>query len=468
MDRDEGLPRHARALAVLLSFGLAVALLVEDVPFAISGPLTILVVACVVVVLRLRRPPRPQGAFWTERLTYVSAWGIVVAGLALSGVLLLGGRSWGYPVIPVILFALAAFSVMSAVSGARWAFWLHLAVQIAVYASILPIMSAPTDVPIYLHDSAAALLRGANPYELTFPNPFTLNESQRFFAEGFYRGDRILIGFPYLPGTLLAVVPGYLLGDVRLALVAALVIASVITRDLATDKVGRVLSLAVLVSPLSMVVVVAAWVEPVLGLGLSVLVWGFVRARTWAVVLGSMLLLTAKQYVVVALPLWWMVWRRFGMRTLVVSVGGACLLVLPFLLAGPRAFIHSVVVVQLEQPFRPDSISLAVDLANAFDTQPHAILNVLSLALGLGVAVLVARRAPSTGAWWAWGFSLSLLTTVLLSKQAFTNYYLLVQLGFILAAIPADHLRAAAADDGERGAIEGVGSDPSAVAEAVP
>jgi hypothetical protein len=50
----------------------------------------------------------------------------------------------------------------------------------------------------------------------------------------------------------------------------------------------------------------------------------------------------------------------------------------------------------------------------------------LPLAAGLATALLIAWKAPRTPVTLATGFALCLLATVLLSKQAFVNYYALI------------------------------------------
>ena len=50
-------------------------------------------------------------------------------------------------------------------------------------------------------------------------------------------------------------------------------------------------------------------------------------------------------------------------------------------------------------------------------------------------AIALALRAPKTPAAFAAGVGLTLLVTILLSKQAFMNYYFLVSGAFLIAAV---------------------------------
>ena len=79
------------------------------------------------------------------------------------------------------------------------------------------------------HDGAArALLHGISPYGITYPNPFEARETQAFYGSGLATADRILVGYPYPPVSLLLVLPGYLLGDTRFAMVAAVAVTSLV------------------------------------------------------------------------------------------------------------------------------------------------------------------------------------------------------------------------------------------------
>ena len=79
------------------------------------------------------------------------------------------------------------------------------------------------------HDGAArALLHGISPYGITYPNPFDARETQAFYGSGLATPDRILVGYPYPPVSLLLVLPGYVLGDTRFAMVAAVAVTSLV------------------------------------------------------------------------------------------------------------------------------------------------------------------------------------------------------------------------------------------------
>ena len=86
-------------------------------------------------------------------------------------------------------------------------------------------------------------------------------------------------------------------------------------------------------------------------------------------------------------------------------------------------------------PLRHDSVSLLVAAAGAFSWPPPATYAVLPVIGGLLTALLLARYAPRTPAVFAAAVGLTLLVTILLSKQAFANYYFMASSAMLVAAI---------------------------------
>jgi hypothetical protein len=113
----------------------------------------------------------------------------------------------------------------------------------------------------------------------------------------------------------------------------------------------------------------------------------------------------------------------------------AAAITLPFFLINPAAFWKAIVEYQLIQPFRSDSISLLVSSVNSFGWPAPWTYAVLPLAGGGLTALALALRTPRTPPAFAAAVGLTLLVTILLSKQAFMNYYFLVSGAFLIAAV---------------------------------
>lgn len=414
----------ARTPVLLLAALIATFVLGASVPFLVTLPATLLLAWA---LLSLRPGAPAQGP--TLPYAHLLAWGGPLLMAALSTYATASGAT--RPVVVVTGVVLLGTSLAAAHFPRL--FGVHLAVAALQLVVLVRTVHPPSDVQYMVGDSVAALLRGVNPYGLTFPNPYTVADTARFWNLDFISGDRIDVGYPYLPAPLLVDVPGHLLGDIRYASVLALLGATALAWRVATEPVGRLLVATLPATPLALRTTLGYWVEPVMVLGLVLLVWAMVTRRRWAGVLGGVLLLSTKQYAVVLLPLERLVRERLGARTVWVLTGVVAALIGGFFLLDPRAFWRAVVELHLSQPYRSDSISLATDLVDAGLPVPVAALSVASVVAGLCVALLVRWRAPAGAAWLALGTGLALLATVLLSKQAFINYYFVIHAALVLA-----------------------------------
>ena len=107
---------------------------------------------------------------------------------------------------------------------------------------------------------------------------------------------------------------------------------------------------------------------------------------------------------------------------------------LPFVVAGPAAFVRDVVMAQLHQPFRGDSLSYLAEWARLTGRVPP-----LTWPGAAAVAVVIALclwRAPRGAAGFAAAVALTSLVLFAFSKQAFVNYYYFV-IGALCCAVAA-------------------------------
>jgi hypothetical protein len=345
---------------------------------------------------------------------------------------------------PVLLLAIVMVGARAAWMALHRADRAGGAALVALGLGSIPILlrvpDARIDVQIFQHDGVAALLRGINPYTLTFANPYSLQESILYYGTGLFDAEgRLLFGFPYPPASLLLVVPGALLGDVRLSMVGAVVLASMVVWRQASTAFERACAVALAVLPGAPLIMVNAWTEPLLVGLLATAVVGMRRHwRATPYLLG--VLLVSKQYLVVILPLLWLLrgtarTSAMGLRGFAARVVGSALAVsVPLAVWSPIAFWDSVVRLQLRQPFRADSTSLLVWLVNRTGWPPPSVYGWLPLAAGLLTACLLAWRAPRTPAGFAGAVGVTLLVTFMLSKQAFANYYYLALGALLIAA----------------------------------
>lgn len=441
-------PEHSlgRFTILLLSFVVGLQLVQGAHPLAMALVITLGAVAGVAVTLG-----GTSGRSSASRFADASALarGIVIFGFVsvlAQGLDASDANPTAYVCVLVAGVGLtSAFALRPDTQFGSIAFW----ILVIGYASLMLILfsdrgpAVQIDVRNYLEDAARDLVNGMSPYGGSVANPHSAEETRRFFHADLVEGDRILIGFPYLPGILLVDVLGYLLGDVRYSHLMCLVGSAVLLRRLARDEAGEVLALIPLASPLSVQVLLSYWVEPfAIFMLLLVALALHVKKRKTGVVAVAVLLLS-KQYFAAALPFLLVVRRQLGFRTVVASVGLAGAVVLGFLAWSPAGFWNDVVVAQFEQPFRRDSISLVTALWRGETTPPGWVTGVLPLVAGLVVSGLLAVRLRADACAAMLSIGLGLLTTVLLSKQAFPNYYFLVQVALTAAVVtwPQSDLR---------------------------
>jgi hypothetical protein len=421
----------ARPLLVATTLAAASVGLVPHIHFLGSVVLAICLIATVLVVGTARRAMSGHPSARATWLLTVALLGIGLVSCAVHIWRDLLDERW-YLLVPMVI----GYLVLGWLAVLRGpAFWVFLLAHAVLIVLALHQVHPNIDVHVILDHTSHALLHGHNPYGLTYPDTYSPAQTARFYDASLVGHGRILAGFPYLPGVLVGYLPGYLLGDVRYSSLIALAIVTVLARRMAHDRTGRALALTAVAGPTSVTLITNYWVEPIAVLGLALLVWAMWRGRALAAAIGLALFVTAKQYVVVCLPLVGLVWRRPGRWSVLLGVGAAAATLVGFFVADPSSFTDSVVGLQLKQPVRGDSTSLAVDLVTAFGAWPDPLYGLLPILAGLAVALVVVTRGPGGATGVCVGVGLSLLATVLLSKQAFTNYYALIAVATALGAV---------------------------------
>jgi hypothetical protein len=401
-----------------------------------------LLAAAIAAGIALLNPTSLHGGFWQRRAEWVLVVWLLLAGLILTAGAL--ARVFADLATPLWVTVTTVYAILG-LAGAlllfrrlphiRWAFALFLLVHAAMTVALLRSTPVHIDVAIFLRDGTVGVLHGHNPYAMTFPDMFTPKQTAQFYGKGVVTNGRVTFGFPYLPIALLVAIPGQLLGDVRYTQLIAMVVTAVILYRLASDRVGRAAAVLGVAAPAAIPVLTGAWTEPTLVALLACLVLALERRRSAFVAVLLGLFLASKQYVVVVIPLLWLIRQWLTRRVILLGLGLAAAVTLPFFLVDPAAFWKAIVQYQLIQPFRPDSTSLLVFSVKTFGWPPPWTYGVLPLLGGGLTALALAVRAPRTPAAFAAGVGLTMLVTILLSKQAFMNYYFLVSGAFLIAAV---------------------------------
>ena len=299
-----------------------------------------------------------------------------------------------------------------------------------------PGSSPRIDTFTFQRDACKSLMQGIDPFGSTQANVFDAYHTTLFFGPGMVINGRVQVGFQYPPLTLLWVLPGYLLGDVRLSYILAIVISAVLWFAIRSDRVGMGIVAVLLLSPVTFFVEDLCWTEPLVLMMLSATIYAAVKKRWWLpIALG--LFLATKQYNFLALPFvgyfirpfQWKACLKIGATALAVAAAT----VLPFAVWNLRGLWHDLVLFHLAQPFRVNAASFAVPFPWMLKVGPVLLLIFIAGAIRVGT-----RNA----AMFAAAYATALLLFVSTNKQAFPNYYFLIGLTFFLAAaaLPAASL----------------------------
>jgi hypothetical protein len=285
------------------------------------------------------------------------------------------------------------------------------------------------DVHVFQRDAAAHLLHGGNPYTMDFPDIYGGKSPLPYYGTGMSVDGRLKFGFIYPPLSLLAALPGHLVGDHRYSLLAATTVTAALIGYARPGPWARLAAATLLLTPRGFYALSKGWTEPYLGLALAATVFAAVR-RSRAQPIAFGLMLAVKQYAALALPLAPLLWplpRPQLVRRLLVALAVAAAITVPFAVAAPGAFWHAVVALQAKQPFRPDALAFPAALVALGAPQLPGWIALVATA---GAVLLALRRAPRSPAGFAAAVAATYLAFFAFNKQAFCNYY-----SFVVAAL---------------------------------
>ena len=356
----------------------------------------------------------------------------------------------------VVVTAIGAFvgTIWSLRSPCGW--WLQLALfGLLNVILLLGVSDLRIDILIFQRDAAAALLEGRNPYTLTYPNISEQGDASREYGPGISINKRLQFGYVYLPLTLIAVIPGHLLGDFRFSYVAAVLLSALFLFGWRLRGEKALLGALFLWSPLT-ILIHRGYTEYFVAATLCFVLYCCLRQARW-LPLACGLFLASKQYAVLCLPLFWLLvplWLQsktsnsqemqddltgapreklrgflsFCLQALVI----ASVVSLPMALWNWDAFYYSSLKLQFLQPFRADSLSfLALAKYWGWDQPPQWFSFLLLTSATAFVLKTNASRCSSFFLSLAWVFFLFFS----FSKQGMANYYYFVAVALTCAIV---------------------------------
>ena len=315
--------------------------------------------------------------------------------------------------------------------------WFPILLASSLGLSIWMVRSSPDpriDVFVFQQEASAELLKGRNPYAMTFPDIYhsSLPGRQEVYGHGLVVNDRAQFGFPYPPVSLLLATIGYVIaGDHRYAQAVALVLAGLLIGFSGSGQIPKLAAALLWFTPRVFFVLGRAWTEPFTVMLLAATIFcACRRSRLLPIALG--LLLATKQYMILAVPLTFFLlprgWRWRDWFAMLGKAGIVAVAVtMPLALWDFGAFWKSTVTVQQLAPFRWDALSYIV----WYGFRGHLVTPPWVAAFWSGIAALSMLalslwRSPRTPAGFAASLSLISLAFFSFNKQAFCNYYFFV------------------------------------------
>jgi hypothetical protein len=282
----------------------------------------------------------------------------------------------------------------------------------------------PIDVFLTQQTAADALIKLRNPFTAQIPIIYSPDSPAYIpLAEN----GHSLYGGTYPPLTIILELPAYLLAhDVRYTHLVALLLSSYLIAMMRVSWFSLGAATLLLLNPMSIRVVVYAWIEPLAVLLFILTLFAALRypaLTPW--IFG--LFLASKQTHMAVLPLVpflisepreWKAVLRFAAKACAVVAA----LYLPFYFWNPQAFVLSLITVQLKVPLRLDLISYPAYIARRGWLHLPVWLPFLYLPLGWYVCL---RNLPRTLSAFALAVAAVTIPFFALSKQGAPNYYFL-------------------------------------------
>lgn len=341
----------------------------------------------------------------------------------------------------LLMQAILAMASVSALPRLRRV-WFPLALAVALGLGVWMIKTSPRpyiDVVVVHKEALDALLKDKDPYRISFENVYAKEDIPNFYNPEAVIGNRVAIGYPYPPASLLLVVPGYVLfGDYRYSELALLIGAAALIGFTQRTRAAKLAAVLLLTTPRVWFVIEQGWTEPVAIFALALTVFWVARHPILAGWSAGLMLVT-KQYLGfcgLAVLRLMLLRPRLWLWVGVSVVAAAAIVTLPLALWHPNAFMRNVVWLQTQEPFRMDSLSYLSWAAHQGWGRGTFLWAVGSAIAAAIVGIIATHNTPA-------GFAASVtLTTFLMfafGSKAFCNYYFFVigALCTTLAAYPS-------------------------------
>jgi hypothetical protein len=393
-------------------------------------------------------PPRIESA--AARLTPRVLVALVVLRMAaFTSAVLKEGRDGGYS--PFLTWPFLLVTAL-AIASYRWGFllWPRARLPVLLAIGMTPplwiIRSQPKpsiDVITFEEEASRLLLSGHNPYAADHAIP---GLDPHVYGPRSPANEKIM-WYPYTPVNMLAMIPGYLLGDVRYATLAALVgVCALLCAGgrRAGLPAGSFYELIVVLLCLQVdnhFIIRFGWTEPFLALGVAGCAYSLAAGRGGALGLSVAWTAAVKQYGFLwTIPV--VASGRLRSKDLAVGLLAALALTVPFFAWGPRDFLEDTVFSIAREPFRSNMVSVPALYYSMSGRQVSSAWSFVAAAVVAAVVILQRRPVPPPRV--ILGGTVIALAFVAFSTHGVPNFYWFTGVAPLAAAVlqsaGAEHL----------------------------
>jgi hypothetical protein len=289
----------------------------------------------------------------------------------------------------------------------------------------------PIDVYRFVNEGARCILNLGNPYTHLYPQIYAPGDIPLLYGSHVSSGGGGIAFQPYMPMALFLSVPGAILGDIRIVTIAAFATIPIVLYGMvramnlsmgASQK--RLLCAVPLFFPLQGHFLFQAWNDALPCLFFVLFVYCFLRKHRFLSYASLAMMIGLKQYTVFfVVPMLFLM----NVKDYKLPMAMFLFLVAPlavFAFVDSSALINSLIIFQVNQPFRPESLSLITAIYAVFGIKivTTTLYFAINIAANVAFAFLQRKKRPDIP---AAVFSSYVLFSLflLLSKQSFLNYY---------------------------------------------
>lgn len=264
---------------------------------------------------------------------------------------------------------------------------------------------------------SAGLIKGVNPYQMTF---ITINEPNYKNIEPNY--------FSYTPGVLIFSVPAVLFfKDQRIFFAIANIITSILIYLIIkrNKKIPNIYSftlpLIFLFNPSSYFIILRGWTDPVVILFLTLIATSLVFKKFKNSALILLAIIATTKQTLIFIPLFFLSYWQKGLRALFTIVILSGFIVIPFVIWSPKDFLQDTVLFHFKNPVRHEALMInnLYYFLSGSDIPPIILISIIVIT---GVFILKKQQRTAEEIYLSmglWYFTFFLFNT----KQAFVNYY---------------------------------------------